>query len=242
MSKFYFKFLCIQFIKLEFTIVFVYILAILKQKFRHLLLPAFIFLPMAVSSLEVRAGGQSNYAMLLPGVMLGIAFAYEEWFEKLRSYKEQNSFIWRSGRGLGGIALADKKFCIIAALGLFIIYMGIKWDEADYPLRYDAAKAQKMEQYIELFLKEVQVDKESGISWENTIAYDMGVDFNWLFCITDGIGIQFNLGGYLKDSGNQIKSKYIMMQTESDVCDRMICEKYDLIIKTDDFVVFEKNN
>ncbi len=157
MSKFYFKFLCIQFIKLEFTIVFVYILAILYkkfviresirtfydrgngfdpiymfidaigmstyfktpqinvtwwylyfaflliitmpflyilyEKFRHLLLPAFIFLPMAVSSLEVRAGVQSNYAMLLPGVMLGIAFAYEEWFEKLRSYKEQNSFI-----------------------------------------------------------------------------------------------------------------------------------------------------
>lgn len=59
-------------------------LYMLYDKFRCLLLPVICLLPMAVSPLQTRAGIQSNYAMLLPSAVLGIAFAYEGWFGKIQ--------------------------------------------------------------------------------------------------------------------------------------------------------------
>lgn len=71
------------------------------------------------------------------------------------------------------LTLGDKKISIIAAVGLFVIFVGIKWEETEYPLKYDEIKMKKMSQYSELFSNEVQIDIETGTSWENTIAFDM---------------------------------------------------------------------
>ncbi|MCM1038490.1 MAG: acyltransferase [Roseburia sp.] len=59
-------------------------LYMLYEKFRYLLIPAVCVLPMAIFSLETMAGAQNNYIILLPSTLLGIAFAYEDWFEKLK--------------------------------------------------------------------------------------------------------------------------------------------------------------
>lgn len=68
-------------------------LYMLYERFRYLLLPTVCLLPMAVSPLEVRAGVQSNYAMLLPAVFLGIAFAFEGWFEKIKAWNQKHKWV-----------------------------------------------------------------------------------------------------------------------------------------------------
>lgn len=90
-------------ILLIMTMPFLYML---YKRFRYLLLPAACFLPMAVSSLEVRAGIQSNYAMLLPSVFLGIAFAYEGWFETIK--KKNLEYRWLKPVKLVSIILLIK--------------------------------------------------------------------------------------------------------------------------------------
>ena len=96
-------------ILLIMTMPFLYII---YKKFRYLLLPTSIFLPMALSSLEVRAGVQSNYAMLLPVAMLGIAFAYEGWFEKIKFHKVGAKFTWRGVKVIISIAILKISFDI----------------------------------------------------------------------------------------------------------------------------------
>lgn len=61
-------------------------LYMLYKKFRYLLLPMLCLLPMAITSLN---GEHSYYAILLPSAMLGVAFSYEEWFEKIKSKKNK---------------------------------------------------------------------------------------------------------------------------------------------------------
>ncbi len=60
------------------------------KKWRYVLIPISLFLPLQLSSLEVRAGVQSNYAMLFPSMILGMAFAYEDWFTKIMKLQWNN--------------------------------------------------------------------------------------------------------------------------------------------------------
>jgi len=61
------------------------ILYVLYEKYRYALIPAGLLLPVVIFK------GDVYFASLLPAVILGIAFAYEDWFEKL----EQSAFAWQ---------------------------------------------------------------------------------------------------------------------------------------------------
>lgn len=142
------------------------------------------------------------------------------------------------------LALENQKACIFAAAGMFLVFMGIKWEEPEYPLRYEEAMARSLEEYSVLFAEHLSLQNDTGTesfhpSWDHTIAFDMDLDFRWIYCITDGMGIQYDEASYLENPNNEIKSKYIMTYPKGNVYNRLISDHYDEIIKTDDFVVLE---
>lgn len=71
--------------------------------------------------------------------------------------------------------------------------------------------------------------------------YCMTIPFNWLYCIPDGMGIQFVKKEYLEDTETELKSKYIMLKPNimSDY-PAVIKGNYKLIISTDDFEIWSK--
>ncbi len=56
------------------------------KKFRYLLLPVGCLLPYTLPD------SNSSFFSLLPIVILGTAFSYEDWFERIRAYKKKGSF------------------------------------------------------------------------------------------------------------------------------------------------------
>lgn len=68
------------------------------EKFRYLLLPAACTVSLAIPNARV------EFWCYLPTVFLGCAFAYEDWFEKLKEWKQENAII-KTGKFLACLFL-----------------------------------------------------------------------------------------------------------------------------------------
>ncbi len=139
------------------------------------------------------------------------------------------------------LVIENREAAVWAAIGMFFIYLGIKWEEPRYPLRYEEVTAQALRQYADMFAGLLPVHKDGRISWDNTIAYDMSMDVRWMYCITDGMGIQYDEADYLENPENEIKARYVMTCQDSKACERLMAEEYEIIMETDDFLVFERD-
>lgn len=68
------------------------------EKYRYLLLPAACMIPLVIP------GARVEFWCYLPTVFLGCAFAYENWFERLREWKQENKLI-KAGKLLACLLL-----------------------------------------------------------------------------------------------------------------------------------------
>lgn len=139
------------------------------------------------------------------------------------------------------LILSEYRYILLTFIGITIVFVGVKWKADDYPWVYDKAYAVQINEYSAMFEEVMLINKQTEEKWNNTIIYDMEVPFNWLYCIPDGMGIQFVTKGYLEDSETELKSKYIMLTPDTVNEYPAIKEgNYKLIIDTDDLEIWSK--
>lgn len=142
---------------------------------------------------------------------------------------------------LAALILSEHKYILFTFIGIVIVFLGVKWKEYNYPWTYDREYDEKMNSYSTMFEEAMPINSQKEKKWDNTIIYDMTIPFNWLYCIPDGMGIQFVKKEYLEDTETELKSKYIMLKPNimSDY-PAVIKGNYKLIISTDDFEIWSK--
>lgn len=86
------------------------------EKFRYLLLPAACMISLAIPNARV------EFWCYLPTVFLGCAFGYEDWFEKLKDWKQDNNII-KTGKFLACLFLLYLSYLLSKYTALEFSYL-----------------------------------------------------------------------------------------------------------------------
>ena len=83
---------------------------------------------------------------------------------------------------------------------------------------YNAGLSQEVAD-LQTALTESQARLASDDPWDHVCAYALGggSHFGMLYAVPDGMGLQFDEDTYLLDPANEIHSRYVMANTDSDV-------------------------
>jgi len=83
---------------------------------------------------------------------------------------------------------------------------------------YNAGLSQEVAD-LQTALTESQTRLTSDDPWDHVCAYALGSGshFGMLYAVPDGMGLQFDEDTYLLDPANEIHSRYVMANTDSDV-------------------------
>ena len=91
-------------------------------------------------------------------------------------------------------------------------------------------------------LTESQVELTSADPWDHVCAYALGggSHFGMLYAVPDGMGLQFDEDAYLMDPANEIHSRYVMANTDSDVGRYLEETGWTLLYKGASAAVYER--
>ena len=106
---------------------------------------------------------------------------------------------------------------------------------------YNAELAQEVAD-LQAVLTESQARITSDDPWDHVCAYALygGSHFGMLYAVPDGMGLQFDEDAYLLDPANEIHSRYIMTNTDSDVAQYLEQNGWALLYEGVSAAVYER--
>lgn len=105
---------------------------------------------------------------------------------------------------------------------------------------YNAGLSQEVAD-LQTALTESQARLTSDDPWDHVCAYALGggSHFGMLYAVPDGMGLQFDEDTYLLDPANEIHSRYVMANTDSDVAQYLEENGWALLYEGTSAAVYE---
>ena len=106
---------------------------------------------------------------------------------------------------------------------------------------YNAGLSQEVAD-LQTALTESQARLTSDDPWDHVCAYALGggSHFGMLYAVPDGMGLQFDEDTYLLDPANEIHSRYVMANTDSDVAQYLEENGWALLYESSSAAVYER--
>lgn len=128
----------------------------------------------------------------------------------------------------------------IACILIFFVVNG-----AMVPTDYDIPQAnqdlQTNIEYWEEVFREQGIESNQNLGWDNTIIYTISsVEHYELYAVPKGMGINCCRANYVTENIKTLKSKYIAVETESELHELCVEEKYKEIGRTENVVIFQR--
>ncbi len=95
---------------------------------------------------------------------------------------------------------------------------------------------------LQAALAESQARVTGNDPWDRVCAYALGggSHFGMLYAVPDGMGLQFDEDSYLMDPANEIYSRYVMTNTDSDVARYLEKSGWELLYESASAAVYER--
>lgn len=127
---------------------------------------------------------------------------------------------------------------LAAALIVFILRGAMIPTDYDVPKPNDEIKTAV--EYLDKAYEEKGIKATVEISWDNTIIWPLNVNYNELYSVPQGMGINVCLEGYINSNFDDLQSRYIVVSPESDLEIKCIEHEYEEIARTDNIVLYKR--
>lgn len=138
------------------------------------------------------------------------------------------------------VALACSHLRALAVCLLLVVLLPYHWQTVTLPT-YDGAMDAQM-QTVSAALEQREDAQQSGDPWAHTLAYAFRDEafHGYLYAVPDGMGIQFDQNTYLANENNPIHSQYVMTSHGSETEIRLLAESWQVLVSTEDLIVYER--
>jgi hypothetical protein len=139
-------------------------------------------------------------------------------------------------------AAAPVLLAVLSVAGVRMTTARQQYDSSTYAMpAYNAELSQEVAD-LQAALTESQAAVTSSDPWDHVCAYALGggSHFGMLYAVPDGMGLQFDEDAYLIDPANEIYSRYVMANADSDVAQYLEQNGWALLYKGAHAAVYER--